>query len=217
MILLFLLPFYDRSPERRTERRPIAIAAGIVDDPRDGVPDLLRAPPPARRTRGRPEARRPSLTEQEASSRPCRQARRRRSPAAWPATRSARTATTDRVRRSRTSAPSCRPPRSRATLRQPDGADALVQGPRQQHPQKFNNLVNFLASSSSDGGGRYLMTGDRFAGAGQRPRHASGDPGAGDVRPHRGPLRPDEHGHDGRPAPPLARAARRTWRRVGAG
>jgi ubiquinol-cytochrome c reductase cytochrome b subunit/menaquinol-cytochrome c reductase cytochrome b/c subunit len=30
MILLFLLPFYDRSPERRIERRPIALAAGVL-------------------------------------------------------------------------------------------------------------------------------------------------------------------------------------------
>jgi menaquinol-cytochrome c reductase cytochrome b/c subunit len=30
MILLFLLPFYDRSPERRIERRPVAFAAGIT-------------------------------------------------------------------------------------------------------------------------------------------------------------------------------------------
>ncbi len=30
MILLFLLPFYDRSPERRIERRPIALTAGLV-------------------------------------------------------------------------------------------------------------------------------------------------------------------------------------------
>jgi menaquinol-cytochrome c reductase cytochrome b/c subunit len=30
MILLFLLPFYDRSPERRPERRPIALLAGIL-------------------------------------------------------------------------------------------------------------------------------------------------------------------------------------------
>jgi ubiquinol-cytochrome c reductase cytochrome b subunit/menaquinol-cytochrome c reductase cytochrome b/c subunit len=29
MILLFLLPFYDRGPERRPERRPIAVAAGV--------------------------------------------------------------------------------------------------------------------------------------------------------------------------------------------
>src|SRR3954466_10650267 len=30
MILLFLLPFYDRGPERRPERRPIATLAGIL-------------------------------------------------------------------------------------------------------------------------------------------------------------------------------------------
>ena len=30
MIFLFLLPFYDRSPERRPERRPIATTAGIL-------------------------------------------------------------------------------------------------------------------------------------------------------------------------------------------
>ena len=30
MILLFLLPFYDRNPERRPERRPIATTAGIM-------------------------------------------------------------------------------------------------------------------------------------------------------------------------------------------
>jgi menaquinol-cytochrome c reductase cytochrome b/c subunit len=30
MILLFLLPFYDRGPERRIERRPVALAAGIA-------------------------------------------------------------------------------------------------------------------------------------------------------------------------------------------
>ncbi|MFP5363550.1 MAG: cytochrome B, partial [Thermoleophilia bacterium] len=29
MILLFLLPFYDRSPERRPERRPIAMTAAF--------------------------------------------------------------------------------------------------------------------------------------------------------------------------------------------
>jgi ubiquinol-cytochrome c reductase cytochrome b subunit/menaquinol-cytochrome c reductase cytochrome b/c subunit len=30
MILLFLLPFYDRSPERRIERRPLALAAALA-------------------------------------------------------------------------------------------------------------------------------------------------------------------------------------------
>ena len=36
--------------------------------------------------------------------------------------------------------------------------------------------------------------------------------GADDVRPHRRRLRPDEHGDDGRPAPPLARARGRPRR-----
>src|SRR5450631_4560037 len=30
MILLFLLPFYDRSPERLIERRPVALVSGIA-------------------------------------------------------------------------------------------------------------------------------------------------------------------------------------------
>ena len=30
LILLLLLPFYDRSPERRPERRPVATTAGIL-------------------------------------------------------------------------------------------------------------------------------------------------------------------------------------------
>ena len=30
MILLFLLPLYDRSPERRIERRPVALTAGVL-------------------------------------------------------------------------------------------------------------------------------------------------------------------------------------------
>ena len=30
MVLLFLLPFYDRNPERRPERRPVATTAGIL-------------------------------------------------------------------------------------------------------------------------------------------------------------------------------------------
>jgi ubiquinol-cytochrome c reductase cytochrome b subunit/menaquinol-cytochrome c reductase cytochrome b/c subunit len=29
MVLLFLLPFYDRSPERRITHRPVALAAGL--------------------------------------------------------------------------------------------------------------------------------------------------------------------------------------------
>ena len=88
MVLLLLLPFYDRNPERRPERRPIATTAGcltivamayltylgaergLADRDRDGGRHGVRG----RASRSSP------------------------SPAASPATRSARTATTGRGR-----------------------------------------------------------------------------------------------------------------------
>ena len=50
MILLFLLPFYDRGPERRPERRPIATTAGILTIVAMALPDLPRRRRRARRT-----------------------------------------------------------------------------------------------------------------------------------------------------------------------
>jgi menaquinol-cytochrome c reductase cytochrome b/c subunit len=57
MILLFLLPFYDRTPERRIERRPIALVAGIAtiiamafltyEGANTGSPNTVSMPPPA--------------------------------------------------------------------------------------------------------------------------------------------------------------------------
>jgi menaquinol-cytochrome c reductase cytochrome b/c subunit len=57
MILLFLLPFYDRSPERRIERRPVALAAGLAtilaiayltyEGAAAGSPNSIDMPPPA--------------------------------------------------------------------------------------------------------------------------------------------------------------------------
>ena len=57
MILLILLPFYDRGPERRPERRPIATAAGVVviatmayltyHGAHAGTPDALEVATPA--------------------------------------------------------------------------------------------------------------------------------------------------------------------------
>ncbi len=56
MILLFLLPFYDRGPERRPERRPIATTAGIFticamalltyEGGSAGAPTEINLPPP---------------------------------------------------------------------------------------------------------------------------------------------------------------------------
>jgi ubiquinol-cytochrome c reductase cytochrome b subunit/menaquinol-cytochrome c reductase cytochrome b/c subunit len=58
MILLFLLPFYDRGPERRIERRPIALAAGLFtiaamgyltyEGAAAGPPTQIDMPTPAR-------------------------------------------------------------------------------------------------------------------------------------------------------------------------
>ena len=84
MVLLLLLPFYDRNPERNPLKRPIATTAGHPDDRLDGLPHL-----PRRQRRladqDRPRGRRRS--SRRASSSP-------RSRAASPATSSAATATT---------------------------------------------------------------------------------------------------------------------------
>jgi menaquinol-cytochrome c reductase cytochrome b/c subunit len=57
MIMLFLLPFYDRGPERRPERRPIATISGIVviaamafltySGANAGSPTVIEMPTPA--------------------------------------------------------------------------------------------------------------------------------------------------------------------------
>ena len=85
MILLFLLPFFDRGPERRPERRPIATTAGIFTIFAMGYLTYLGA------AAGSPNEI--DMTRSaEASTR--RASSSSRSRAASPATRSARTATT---------------------------------------------------------------------------------------------------------------------------
>ena len=58
MILLFLLPFYDRNPERRPEKRPIATTAGIFTIVAMGYLTYLGA-----------EAGSPTIIEQETPER----------------------------------------------------------------------------------------------------------------------------------------------------
>ena len=88
MILLFLLPFYDRGPERRPERRPIATTAGILTIVAIAYLTFLGA------NAGSPN----SIDMTVAAAVRAGQARRRADRAAWRATRSARTATTGRGR-----------------------------------------------------------------------------------------------------------------------
>ena len=87
MVLLLLLPFYDRGPERHPGRRPIATTAGCLTIAAMAYLTYLGA------TGGSP-------TEIDMKVPPNTKPARRWSPApaAWPATRSARTATTARAR-----------------------------------------------------------------------------------------------------------------------
>ena len=63
MIALFLLPLYDRSPERLITRRPIALAAGLAtiaciafltySGANTGSPNQVTLPPPPGLTKAR--------------------------------------------------------------------------------------------------------------------------------------------------------------------
>jgi hypothetical protein len=142
MILLFLLPFYDRGPERRPERRPIATAAGIFTivaigyltylGANAGSPTSIEyeAPPAGRRRRRRDDG---ELRGGQAGDRPVglpglpqdRRERQRRPRAA-----------ADRHR------PAPAAPGDRPHADQPDRADAVVPRPA---ADQFNNMVEFLA------------------------------------------------------------------------
>ena len=143
MILLFLLPFYDRGPERRPERRPIATLTGIFVIGAMALPHL----------RGRQRRLADGDRNADAARRCCRRAGRRSpntkpaswwspSRAAWRVTRSATTATTGPVHSS---------PTSRSRLPRQGIARTLVNPTapmpsfKNLPPQKFNAVVEFLS------------------------------------------------------------------------
>ena len=84
MIMLFLLPLYDRGPERRIERRPVALAAGLATIAR-WPSSPTRAPRQAHRTRVELAA---AVRADRPGSRllPARARSSSASPVAWPAT-----------------------------------------------------------------------------------------------------------------------------------
>ena len=116
LVLLLLLPFIDRNPERNPLRRPIAVDGRHRDDRRDGLPH------DPRRARRLPHRDRPGGPAR--ATRRARRSRPRR--AASAATRSARTATRS-GRTSPRSAIAARQGRDRAHAREPDVADAVLQ------------------------------------------------------------------------------------------
>ena len=198
MVLLLLLPFYDRNPERRPERRPVATTAGDPDDHRDGLPDLPRrlgrladrdrAGGPAA-VRGRQAGRRPVGLPRLPQVR--RERQRRPGPGA------------DRDRRQAARAG------DRADPDQPLRDHA--RSTREPAARRSSTAWSSSSPRCSEPAEPRRRWPPRARPRARTPSAVRG-PGPGDVRPDRGRLRPDEHGDDRRPAPPLARARRRPGR-----
>jgi menaquinol-cytochrome c reductase cytochrome b/c subunit len=142
MILLFLLPLYDRSPERRIERRPVALASAIfviiamafltLEGANTGSPNEVSLKPPS------------SLTASERA-----------------------TFTAGELVVGQSGCLAChllgsngnngpgpeltkignimRPASIASTLRNPTAPMPSFKGLAEQYPQKFSNLVNFLS------------------------------------------------------------------------
>ncbi len=142
MILLFLLPFYDRSPERRIERRPVALIAGLTtifamayltySGANTGSPNSVDMKPPS------------SLTPAQVATLQRRRARRR--PVGLPGL------SRDRDNGNNGPGPPLthigsilRPQAIASTLRNPTAPMPSFESLANQYPQKFQNLVNFLS------------------------------------------------------------------------
>ena len=153
MILLFLLPFYDRRAERRPEHRPIATVAGIFvigamayltyQGANAGTPDALEIATPAAVIANGPTAV-AKWNEGTARGRPVRlrgmpHDRRQRQPRPGPQPHAHRLADPER--------------RDRTHARESHGADAFVQKP----------------AAAEVPGGRQLPLADEVAGERRRP------------------------------------------------
>jgi menaquinol-cytochrome c reductase cytochrome b/c subunit len=142
MILLFLLPFYDRSPERRIERRPVALAAGIAtilaiayltyEGANTGSPNTVDMKPPANFS-GQQVAvfNAGKLVVGQSGCLACHVIGDNGNNGPGPPLTHVGS--------------KLRPAAIASTLRNPTAPMPSFKSLAQQSPQKFNNLVNFLA------------------------------------------------------------------------
>jgi menaquinol-cytochrome c reductase cytochrome b/c subunit len=142
MILLFLLPFYDRSPERRIERRPVALAAGLAtifaiafltySGASTGSPNSVDISPPSSLTASQAASfRAGELVVGQSGCLACHVIGENGNNGPGPAL---------------THIGSIRRPDAIAsTLRNPTAPMPSFSGLAKQYPQKFKNLVNFLS------------------------------------------------------------------------
>jgi ubiquinol-cytochrome c reductase cytochrome b subunit/menaquinol-cytochrome c reductase cytochrome b/c subunit len=142
MILLFLLPFYDRSPERRIERRPIALAAGIFtiaaiafltySGADTGSPNSVDLSPPSSLTASQAATfRAGELVVGESGCLACHVIGSNGNNGPGPPLTHVGS--------------KLRPAAIASTLRNPTAPMPSFKGLAQNSPQKFQNLVNFLA------------------------------------------------------------------------
>ncbi len=142
MILLFLLPFYDRSPERRIERRPVALVAGLAtifamayltySGANTGSPNSVDMKPPSNLTASQAQTFRAG--EEVVGQSGCLACHvigdNGNNGPGPPLTNIGAT---------------LRPAAIASTLRNPTAPMPSFEDLAQQSPEKFNNLVNFLA------------------------------------------------------------------------
>jgi menaquinol-cytochrome c reductase cytochrome b/c subunit len=142
MILLFLLPFYDRSPERRIERRPVALVAGLAtifamayltySGANTGSPNSVDMKPPSNLTAAQAQTFRAG--EEVVGQSGCLACHvigdNGNNGPGPPLTNIGAT---------------LRPAAIASTLRNPTAPMPSFEDLAQQSPEKFNNLVNFLA------------------------------------------------------------------------
>jgi menaquinol-cytochrome c reductase cytochrome b/c subunit len=142
MILLFLLPFYDRSPERRIERRPVALAAGVVtilamafltySGANTGSPNSVDLKPPSNLTASEKATfRAGELVVGQSGCEACHQIGSNGNNGPGPVLTHIGS--------------QLRPAAIAATLRNPTAPMPSFAGLANQSPKKFSDLVQFLA------------------------------------------------------------------------
>ncbi|HZE03796.1 MAG TPA: c-type cytochrome [Solirubrobacteraceae bacterium] len=142
MILLFLLPFYDRSPERRIERRPVALVAALTtmfamafltySGAHAGSPNSVDLVPPASLTASQKATfKAGELVVGQSGCLACHQLGENGNNGPGP-----NLTHIGRI---------LRPQAIASTLRNPNAPMPSFAGLAKQYPNKFNNLINFLS------------------------------------------------------------------------
>jgi ubiquinol-cytochrome c reductase cytochrome b subunit/menaquinol-cytochrome c reductase cytochrome b/c subunit len=141
MILLFLLPFYDRSPERRITHRPVALAAGLTtilamayltwSGANTGSPNEVSLKPPSNLTTAQKQIfRAGELVVGESGCEACHQIGANGNNGPGPILTNIGS--------------TLRPTAIASTLRNPTAPMPSFEGLAKQSPKKFNDLVSFL-------------------------------------------------------------------------